>query len=245
VPDEKTGRQICEERQRQQREANLPGSRTMSLDDLLEDLRKGESIELRVVVKGDVQGSVEAVVGALQTLPQQNVSVKVLRAGVGAITEDDVRLAGSCDGIVVGFNVRVDQMAQAEAQREHVDVKTFQVIYELTDAIERAIKGLLAPVYEEVPLGKAEVRATFRNPRGTVIAGSYVTEGKIVRNAEARVVRNKKVIYAGRIDSLRHIKDDVREMAQGFECGIVMDGFNDFQVGDIVEVFENRRVEPA
>ncbi len=244
VSDERCARQIADTRTRQQREANLQRSRNLSLEEVLEGLRKGEATELRVVVKGDVQGSVEAVVGALENLPQESVAVKVLRTGVGNITENDVQLAAACQAIVLGFNVRTDQMAQAAAERQHVDVKTFQVIYELTDAIERAIKGMLAPVYEEVPLGKAEVRATFRTPRGAVIAGCYVTEGKVVRNAEARVVRAKKVVFAGRVDSLRHLKDDVREMAQGFECGIMMDGFNDFKVGDTIEVFENRRVEP-
>jgi len=242
--DERCARQITGTRAQQQKEARLGqlGER-MSLEDVLERIRSGESTELRLVVKGDVQGSVEAVVGALQSLPQQDVQLKVLRTGVGTISENDVQLAAASQAVVVGFNVRADQQAQAAAERDHVDIRTYQVIYELTEAIERAMKGLLAPVYEETALGKAEVRATFRTPRGTIIAGCYVTEGKMLRNAEARVRRGRNVVFTGRLDSLRHLKDDVREMAQGFECGIVMDGYNDVAAGDVIEAFEMRQVE--
>src|SRR5262249_19830290 len=145
--------------------------------------------------------------------------------------------------IVIGFNVRADQQAQQAAERENIDVRTYNIIYELTESVERAMKGLLEPIYEENELGKAEVRARFQTPKGVVIAGCYVTDGKVVRNAEVRVVRNRETIYTGRIDSLKHIKDDVREMAQGFECGIVISDFTDVQVGDVLEVFEMKQVE--
>lgn len=246
VSDERCARQIATARSEQQKSSRLGkmGSRA-SLADVLESIRQGEATELRLVVKGDVQGSVEAVVGALQNLNQEAVQLRVLRTSVGAVSEDDVQLASACGAVIVGFNVRADQKAQAAAEREHVDIRLYQVIYELTDAIERAMKGLLAPVYEEVALGTAEVRATFRTPRGTIIAGCYVTEGKMVRNALARVRRNRNVVFSGRLDSLRHLKDDVREMAQGYECGITMEGYSDVAVGDLIEAYESRQVERA
>ncbi|HXG24742.1 MAG TPA: translation initiation factor IF-2, partial [Chthonomonadales bacterium] len=163
--------------------------------------------------------------------------------GVGNITESDIMLASASDAIVIGFNVRADHQAQAAAEREHIDVRIYQIIYELTEAVERAMKGMLAPVYEEVVLGKAEVRQTFRTPRGVVIAGCYVTEGKMVRGANVRVRRGKEVVFTGKIESMRHLKDDVREMAQGFECGIIIGDFNDVKIGDILEAFEMRQVE--
>jgi len=247
VSDERCAREIAEERKEKQRSANIERGDNRSLQDILKELSAGQQVELRLVVKADVQGSVEAVIGALNALAetQEQVSVRIVRAGVGTISESDVDLAAATNAIVVGFNVRADHPAQQAAERHHVEIKTFQIIYELTDAIERAIKGMLAPEYEEVVLGKAEVRATFRTPRGTVIAGCYVTEGKVVRNASARVIRNRKVIFQGAVSSLRHLKDDVREMAQGYECGIVMDGFNDFTVGDVIEVYEQRQVQPS
>lgn len=247
VSDERCARQLAQEREEKQRNANIMQQERRNLQDLLRDLSAGQQVELRLIVKADVQGSVEAVVGALNNIAanQDQVSVRIVRAAVGTITESDVDLAAATGAIIVGFNVRADHPAQAAAERQHVDIQTYQIIYELTDAIERALKGLLAPQYEEVILGRAEVRATFRTPRGAIIAGCYVTEGKVVRNAEARVLRNRKVLFTGRIDSLRHLKDDVREMVQGYECGIMMDGFNDFAIGDVIEAYEKRRVEPV
>ena len=244
VKDERVARQTAQRRADQQRATQLQGGRTrVTLEDISRMVRDGEAKELPVVVKADVQGSGEAVVGALQALPQDDVTLRVVRCGVGNVSEDDVQLAAATGAVVLGFNVRADQQAQSAAERLHVDIRTYQVIYELTEAVERAMKGMLAPVYEEVALGKAEVRATFRTPRGVIIAGCYVSEGKIVRNADARVRRGRDVIYTGKIDSLKHIKEDVREMAQGFECGLVMEGYGDYEVGDVIEAFEVREVQ--
>jgi translation initiation factor IF-2 len=243
VKDERTARQISEQRAQRERLARLSMSQRVTLEDIARRIREGEAKELNLIVKGDVQGSVEAVVGQLQQLPQEEVKLRILHSSVGNISENDITLAAASDAIVIGFNVRADQQAQAAAEREHIDVRTYQIIYELTEAVERAMKGLLAPVYEEIALGKAEVRQTFRTPKGVVIAGCYVTEGKIARNAEVRVVRSRNVVFTSRVESLRHLKDDVREMAQGFECGIVIADFTDVQVGDVLECFEMRQVE--
>jgi len=244
VKDERTARQIAENRQEQQRLLHLAKTHKPTLEDVYRRIREGDVKELNLVVKADVQGSVEAVVGQLQQIPQDEVTVRVIHTGVGNISENDIMLAAASDAVVIGFNVRPDQQAQIAAEREHVDVRTYQIIYELTEDIERAIKGMLEPVYEENILGRAEVRRLFRTPRGMVIAGCYVSEGKIVRNADVRVRRGNDVVFTGKIASLKHLKDDVREMAQGFECGIVIGDFNDVQEGDVLECFETRRVEP-
>jgi translation initiation factor IF-2 len=171
------------------------------------------------------------------------VKLRVLHSGVGNIGENDVTLAASTEAIVLGFNVKADGPALAAAEREHIDIRTFNIIYELTDSVERAMKGMLAPIFEEVPLGRATVRARFQTPKGIVIAGSYVTDGKIVRNAQARCLRGNEVLHTGKIDSLKHIKEDVREMAQGYECGIVVEDWTDVKVDDTIECFEMRQVE--
>src|SRR4029079_17526205 len=155
------------------------------------------------------------------------VRLRVIHSGVGNIGENDVTLAASTDAVVLGFNVKADGPAQTAAEREHIDVRPYNIIYELTDSVERAMKGLLARILEEVPLGKAVVRARFQTPKGIVIAGSYVTDGKIVRNAQIRVIRGDEVLHTGKVDSLKHIKEDVREMATGFECGIVVADWTD------------------
>ncbi|MGC8667480.1 MAG: translation initiation factor IF-2 [Chthonomonadales bacterium] len=244
VKDERTARQIATNRQEQQRLLHLAKTVKPTLEDVYRRIKEGEVKELNLIVKGDVQGSVEAVVSQLQQIPQDEVTIRIIHSGVGNIGESDIMLAAASEAVVIGFNVRADQPAQMAAEREHVDVRTYQIIYELTEDIERAIKGMLEPVYEESILGKAEVRRLFRTPKGIVIAGCYVSEGKIVRNADVRVRRGADVVFTGKISSLKHLKDDVREMAQGFECGIVVSDFNDVQEGDILECFETRRVEP-
>ena len=243
VKDDKLARQIALERQEEARSNRLTAQSKTTLEDLYRRIREGEQLEMNLVVKGDVQGSVEAVVGQLNQLDQSEVKLRILHTGVGNIGQDDVMLAAASEAVVIGFNVRSDQQAQQAAEREHVDVRSYNIIYELTDAVERAMKGRLAPVFEDIELGKAEVRATFRTPKGVVIAGCYVTDGKIVRNQNVRVVRNKEVVFTSKIDSLKHIKDDVREMAQGFECGIVIADFIDVQVGDVLECYETKQVE--
>jgi translation initiation factor IF-2 len=243
VKDDKVARQIALERQEKARSTRLTAQSKTTLEDLYRKIREGEQLEMNLVVKGDVQGSVEAVVGQLNQLDQSEVKLRILHTGVGNIGQDDVMLASASSAVVIGFNVRSDQQAQQAAEREHVQVLTFNIIYELTDAVERAMKGRLAPVYEDVELGKAEVRAQFRTPKGVVIAGCYVTEGKMVRNQNIRVRRAGEVVFTGKLDSLKHIKDDVREMAAGYECGIVIGDFTDVQVGDVLECFETRQVE--
>lgn len=244
VKDERTARQIATHRLEQQRLLNLAKTQKPTLEDVYRRIKEGEAKELNLIVKADVQGSVEAVVNQLQQLPQDEVGIRIIHSAVGNIGESDIMLAAASEAVVIGFNVRADQPAQAAAEREHVDVRTYQIIYELTEDIERAIKGMLEPVFEENILGKAEVRRLFRTPKGMVIAGCYVSEGKIVRNADVRVRRGADVVFTGKITSLKHLKDDVREMAQGFECGIVIGDFNDVHEGDILECFETRRVEP-
>jgi len=243
VKDERTARQLAEQRAETQRANRLSSAHRMTLEDVARRIREGEAQELKVIVKADVQGSVEAVIGQLKQIRIDEVRLRVIHSGVGNIGENDVTLAASTDAIVIGFNVRADGPAQAAAEREHIDIRTFNIIYELTDAVERAMKGMLAPIFEEVALGKAVVRQRFQTPKGIVIAGSYVTEGKIVRNAQARLVRGGETLHTGKIDSLKHIKEDVREMAQGYECGIVVADLVDVKVDDVIECFEMKQVE--
>lgn len=243
VKDERTARLLAEQRALKQRQLRLATAQRVTLEDIYRRIREGEEKQLNLVVKADVQGSVEAVVTQLQQLPQDEVRLQVIHSGVGNIGENDIMLASASSAVVVGFNVRADVQAQSAAEREHIDVRSYQVIYELTESIERAMKGLLAPVFEEIELGKAEVRQVFRTPKGIIIAGCYVTEGKILRNADARIRRGRDLVFTGKIGSLKHIKDDVREMAQGFECGIVIDNFTDVKVGDFIDAFETRQVD--
>ncbi|MEP6754189.1 MAG: translation initiation factor IF-2 [Chthonomonadales bacterium] len=243
VKDERTARILAEGRQQTQRTNRLATSRRLTLEDIATRIRDGEMKELKLIIKGDVQGSVEAVVGQLQQIEVEEVRLRVIHSGVGNIGENDIMLASSTDAIVVGFNVKSDNPALAAADRENIDVRTFNIIYELTDSVTRAMKGLLAPIFQEMPLGKAHVRARFQTPKGIVIAGCYVTEGKITRNAMARVHRGEELVYSGKIDSLKHIKEDVKEMAQGFECGIVLEDFIDVKVEDIIEAFEMKQIE--
>jgi translation initiation factor IF-2 len=194
------------------------------------------------VVKGDVQGSVEAVRQSLERLENAEVRVQVIHAGVGNVGESDILLASAAGAIVIGFNVKVDPQAQRAAKDEGIDVRTYRIIYDLLEEVQLAMDGMLTPVFEEVALGKAIVRAIFRLPRGGVVAGSYVTDGLIRRGAEVRLRRGRDVIYTGRIDSLKHLKDDVREMAAGYECGILLENFNDVQEEDVIEAFEMQQV---
>jgi translation initiation factor IF-2 len=247
VKNDKEARATAERRQLRQRMARLSsGTARITLDELYRRAQEGVIKDMNLIVKADVQGSVEAVIGQLNKLEENKsddeVRLSIKHSGVGAISEADINLASATNAIVIGFNVRADAAAQRAAERDGVDIRLYNIIYNLVEDIEKAMKGLLTPVYEEVALGKAEVRQVFRTPRGVFIAGCYVTEGKIVRNAEMRVRRGREVLFTGKIDSLRHIKDDVREMAQGFECGITIQDWNDYQVGDVLECFEMKQV---
>jgi translation initiation factor IF-2 len=190
-----------------------------------------------------VQGSIEAVVGELAKIKHPEVGVNVIHTGIGAITESDVMLATASHGIVVGFNVRPNAEAREQAAREGVDLRTYRVIYQLTEDIQQALVGMLAPTRVEETIGEAEVRALFRASRIGVIAGCYVTRGVIRRNAKMRVVREGTVVYETGIASLRRFKDDAREVQEGFECGILLEGFNDVKEGDILEAFETKEIE--
>ena len=179
---------------------------------------------------------------ALVQLSGAEVKVEIVHRGVGAITESDILLAKASGAIIIGFHVRPDNNARSAAEREGVEIKLYKIIYDLIEDVQAAMEGMLKPVYREIILGHATVRATFKLPRSGVVAGSYVNDGKVVRGAEARVQRGKQLVHTGEIDSLKHLKDDVREMAAGFECGILMDDFNDFQEGDVIEVFQTEQV---
>ena len=242
VEDERAARHVAQEREAKVRAAELVTTRPPTLADLMAQARRDEVPDLNLIVKADVQGSIGALVDALAKLPQEEVRVNVIRSAAGAITESDVALALASGAIVVGFNVRPDVQARELAEKEGVDIRLYRVIYDAIDDIKSAVGGMLKPEQRETELGRAEVRALFRVPKLGVIAGCYVARGTIVRNARARVVRDGVVAYDGRIGSLRRFKDDVREVAEGFECGIGIENFNDLKEGDVIEAYEVREV---
>jgi translation initiation factor IF-2 len=243
VADEKEARHIAQERETRTRAAEHAASRTgVSLTDLLIQARQGELPALNLVIKTDVQGSLEAIIDALEKLPQEEVRIQVLHRGVGGITENDVSLALASGAVVVGFNVRPDPNARELAEREGVDLRLYRVIYQMLDDIRQALGGLLSPEEQEVELGRAEVRALFRVPRVGMVAGCMVTQGTMTRGALARLVRDGTIVYSGRIGSLRRFRDDVREVNEGFECGIGLENFQDVHEGDVIEAYEVREV---
>ena len=242
VSEEAKARQIGSFRQLKRREEQLAKSSRLTLQHLHERVAEGSVKELPIILKGDVQGSVEVLSKALQDLSSDSVKIKVLHAAPGAITESDVLLASASNAIIIGFTVRPERKAAELAEKEGVDIRLHTVIYEASDEIKKAMTGLLEPTIQEVYLGRAEVRQIFRIPKGGVVAGSYVLDGRIARSAHIRLLRDNAVVYKGRIASLRHLKDDVSEVKQEFECGIMLDKFNDLKVGDIVEAFRTESV---
>jgi translation initiation factor IF-2 len=242
VEDEREARHLAQEREAKFRAAELVTSRPPTLQELMAQARQAEVPDLNLVLKADVQGSLGAVMDAFLKLPQEEVRVNIIHGATGAITKSDIALAVASNAIVVGFNVRPDANARELADREGVDVRLYRVIYEAIDDIRSALSGMLKPEEKEIELGRAEVRALFRVPRVGVVAGSYVVSGNITRNSRARVVRDGVVVYEGRIASLRRFKDDVREVAEGFECGISIENFQDVHEGDIIEAYEVREV---
>jgi translation initiation factor IF-2 len=242
VEDDRGARHIVQEREAKVRAAELVTTRPPTLQELMAQAERDEVPELNLIVKADVQGSIGALVDALAKLPQDEVRINVIRSAAGAITESDINLALTSRAIVVGFNVRPDVQARDLAEKEGVDVRLYRVIYDAIDDIRSALGGMLKPEERETQLGRAEVRAVFRVPKVGLIAGSYVLEGTIIRNARARVIRDGVVAYDGRIGSLRRFKDDVREVSEGFECGIGIANFNDVKEGDIIEAYEVREV---
>jgi translation initiation factor IF-2 len=244
VENERQARHLAQLRgQRLRAEQLAQRAAPVSLEQLFTQMQEGVVQDLNLVVKGDVQGSVEALLGELQKIQHTEVRVNVIHTGVGGITENDVNLAAASNAMVIGFNVRPSGESRALAEREGVEIRTYRVIYQLTDDIEQALVGMLSPVTTEETLGEAEVRQLFRVSRLGTIAGSYVTSGVVRRGARVRVVRDGTVIYETSIAQLRRFKDDVREVQEGFECGILLDGFNDVKEGDVLELYETREVE--
>jgi translation initiation factor IF-2 len=242
VEEEKKARELAERRKELQKEMELKRKQKVSLEDLFSQIQEGSVKELNIIIKADVQGSVEALKKSIEDLSNEEVRIKVIHGAVGAITETDVMLASASNAIIIGFNVRPETNAKNLAEKEKVDIKLYRIIYEAIEDIKAAMKGLLEPKYKEVELGRAEVRAVFRVPGVGNVAGCYVLSGKILRNADIRVVRDGIVVYEGKIASLKRFKDDVREVQQGFECGIGIDRFNDIKEGDIIEAYQMEEI---
>jgi translation initiation factor IF-2 len=245
VEHERQAKDLAEKRAERLRREQLAqrSKRGVSLETLFEQMQEGGVQELNIVLKGDVQGSVEALLSELAKIQHPEVRVNVIHTGVGGITENDVNLAAASSALVVGFNVRPSGDARSLAEREGVDIRTYRVIYQLTEDIEQALVGMLSPVQTEETIGEAEVRALFRVSRLGTIAGCMVTQGVVRRNARVRVVRDGTVIHETSIAQLKRFKEDAREVSEGFECGILLDGFNDVKEGDVLEAFETREVE--
>ena len=241
--DEKKGRSIAEKRQTKQKEQERGANSRVSLDDLFKQIKEGEVKELNVIIKADVHGSAEAMKNSLEKIDVEGARVKIIHAAVGAITESDIILASASNAIVIGFNVRPEPNARDMAKQEKVDIRLHRVIYKALEEIEAAMKGLLDPEYEEKMAGIAEVRQIFKVSRIGTIAGCYVTEGKVVRDGKARIIRDGVVIHEGDIDTLKRFKDDAKEVAQGYECGITLQNYNDIKEGDQIEVYVIQEVE--
>lgn len=243
VREDKVAREIAESRKAKLREEVLARNASTTLEQLFSQIQEGEIKELNLIVKGDVQGSVGALESSLEKLKNENVRVKIIHSGVGTVTESDVMLAGTSGAVIIGFNVRPSVAVTAMAEREGVQIRTYRVIYDVIDDVENAMKGMLDPEFKEELLGTCEVRTTFKVPGVGTIAGAYVLEGKVVRNADIRLVRDGIVYHEGKISSLKRFKDDAREVQHGFECGIGFENYNDLKEGDIIECFHMVEVE--
>ncbi|MGI6296407.1 MAG: translation initiation factor IF-2 [Armatimonadota bacterium] len=242
---DKDARAIAEKRAQESRDERMAATTKITLEDLYQQIQEGKVRKLNVVLKADVQGSEEVVIQSLLGIQHEEVRVDIIHSSVGNINESDVLLASASNAIVIGFNVKVDAQTQKVAEANHVEVRTYNVIYELTKEVRAAMSGLLEPTIEEEKLGEAEVRATFRIPSVGVIAGCMVIAGRVVRNEHVRVRRNGEIVHEGKLDTLKHLKDEAREMAQGFECGIHSDGFQDYQEGDIIECYTLKKIARA
>jgi translation initiation factor IF-2 len=241
VADEKTARSIANQRAQLQKVESAGGTRAISLDSLSSEIQAGKVKELNLLIKADVQGSLEAIKPMLARLGEETTKVRILHDGVGNISETDVHLASASNAVIIGFNVKIDSAAQRLAQNEGVDIRSYDVIYKLGDDIEAALKGMLEPTYREQVDGHAEVLQLFKAGKTLIIAGCRVTDGKLLRSSQARVLRGGKVAFSGQIASLRRGKDDVREVASGFECGVTIEDFNQFETGDVIEAFSKVR----
>ena len=244
VADERMARELVAQRKEEMKNATTGHAKQkVSLEELFSQIQAGEMKDLNIIVKADVQGSAEAVKSSLEKLSNDEVRVRVIHSGVGAISESDVMLAATSKAIIVGFNVRPDAAARDSAARSNVDMRMYRVIYDAINEVEAAMKGMLAPKYKEVDLGRAEVRNVFRITGVGMVAGCYVTEGKVQRGAQMRLLRDNIVIYDGAIASLQRFKDSVKEVAQGYECGITFEKFQDIKVGDVIEAFLMEQIE--
>ncbi|SEQ57023.1 bacterial translation initiation factor 2 (bIF-2) [Virgibacillus subterraneus] len=241
--DEKKSRQIGEARQQKHIQENRTEQTKVSIDDLFDQIKEGEMKDINLIVKADVQGSAEAMAASLRKIEVEGVKIKIIHTGVGAITESDIILASASNAIVIGFNVRPDANAKKAAESEKVDVRLHRVIYKVIEEIELAMKGMLDPVYEEKVIGQAEVREIFKVSKIGTIAGSYVTDGKITRDSGVRIIRDGVVQFEGEIDALKRFKDDVKEVAKNYECGITIKKFNDIKEGDVIEAFVMEEIE--
>lgn len=241
--DEKKAKTIAQKRQEREQERERSQKAKVTLDDLFSKIKEGDMKELNVIIKADVQGSAEALKSSLEKIDIEGVRVKIIHSGVGAVTESDVIFASASNAIIVGFNVRPEPNARKLAEREKVDIRLHRVIYKAIDEIESAMKGLLDPEYEEKIVGTLEVRQIFKISKVGTIAGCYVQDGKVVRNSNVHIIRDGIVIHEGKLDSLKRYKDDVKEVTQGYECGLTVENFNDIKEGDIIEVYVVKEVE--
>ncbi|MDD2484151.1 MAG: translation initiation factor IF-2, partial [Eubacteriales bacterium] len=241
--DDRLAREIAEQRRIKVREEVMQRNSSITLEQLFSQIQEGEVKELNLIVKADVMGSVGALIQSLEKLQNENVKVRIIHSGVGTVTESDIMLASTSNAIIIGFNIRPSTNITALADREKVEIRTYRVIYEIINEIEAALKGMLDPIFKEVVLGKAEIRNTFKVPGAGMVAGVYILEGKMIRNAEMRLVRDGIVIHEGKISSLRRFKEDAKEVAQGYECGVGIDNFNDVKENDIIEAFKMEEIE--
>ncbi len=242
MKDEKQAKEIATLRQIKHREVEFAKHTKLSLEDLYKRIQSGEVKDLNVVVKGDVQGSVEAVSETLRKLSTDAVRLNVIHSAVGAVTETDVNLAAASNAVIIGFNVRPEVKAQGHAEREGVDIRLYSIIYDAVEDVKKAMEGLLDPTFKEKFLGRVEIRDVFSVPKFGNVAGCYVTDGKMIRNAQVRLLRDNVVVYEGKMSSLRRFKDDVKEVATAYECGIGLENYNDIKVGDIIEAFEMEKI---
>lgn len=241
---EKKARQIAETRLTKRIDQERNSSSAMSLDDLARQIEEGEVQDINVIVKADVQGSAEAVKASMEKIEVSGVKVNVIRSTAGAITESDIMLASASNAVIYGFNVRPNAMVRKKAEEEGVDIRLHNIIYKALEEMESAMKGMLAPVYEEVVIGQAEVRQTYKVSKVGTIAGCMVTDGHITKDCSVRLIREGVVIYTGKLGSLRRFQNDVKEVQNGFECGMTIENFNDIKEGDLIEAYEDQQVEP-
>jgi translation initiation factor IF-2 len=242
VESEKVAKEVSFHRQKQLRGEAGARPERLSLEDLYDRIQQGEMKELRVVLKGDTHGSIQAIQDALEMLSTDEVRIEVIHQGIGGISETDVNLAAASDAVIIGFNVSPLGKSKSVAEQEQVDIRVYSIIYDVIEDVEKALKGLLGPIREEVILGRAEVREVFSVSKVGVVAGSYVTEGRLTRGAEARLFRNSDVVHEGKVTSLKRFKDDVKEVQAGYECGVGVEGYSDWEVGDTIEVYTYEEV---